>query len=144
MPTAALRLTFPYEDPIALDDGGDDRIGHPVALRLREYSEPSEGESGAWTSRSPALQVADATASFHPKRPTRLTRGRVLWRACESVSAPVFAADAMMHSEQAVRVVAPLDIGEARVVRTPEGLLPVLLEIVALVEVGAGPGRRDA
>ena len=62
-------------------------------------------------------------------------------RPSESVSAPGFAADAVVDDEEPVGVVAALDFDEARVVRAPEGLLPVLLEIVALVDIGAGVGR---
>ena len=61
-------------------------------------------------------QSRGCNGKLPPEAAQSLTRGRALWRTCESVSAPAFAADAMMDSEEAVGVVAPLDIGEARVV----------------------------
>jgi CheY-like chemotaxis protein len=55
-----------------------------------------------------------------------------------SVRAPVFAADTMVDEKETARVVATLDFQEPRVIRAPEGLLPVRLEVIALVDVGAG------
>jgi hypothetical protein len=61
-----------------------------------------------------ARYIGDRRARDRPDARGRVAR--VLRRPCESVGAPGFAADAMMDSEEAVGVVAPLDIGEARVV----------------------------
>ena len=51
----------------------------------------------------------------------------------EAVHAPVFAADAVVDGEDAVGVVALLDAQKTRVVRAPEGLLPIGLEVIAFV-----------
>src|SRR3954453_7850979 len=64
------------------------------------------------------------------------------WQASKSVRAPALAADAVMHEKQSVRIVAPLDVKEPLIVRTPQRVLPVRLEIVALVDVRAGVRRR--
>src|SRR5690348_9570583 len=49
-----------------------------------------------------------------------------------------------MAVKEAVRVVSPLDLQKSRVVGAPERTLPVRLEVVRLVDVGAAPGRRGA
>jgi hypothetical protein len=70
-----------------------------------------------------------------------LRRQRCVSRqARKPVRAPVFTADTMVDEEQTVRVVTPLDFQEPRVIRAPERPLPVLLEVIALVDVGAGVG----
>src|SRR5262245_10206074 len=55
----------------------------------------------------------------------------------KTIGAPAFAADAVMHDEQAVRIVLRLHRAEPRAVLAPEGGLPVLLEEIALGEIGA-------
>ena len=61
------------------------------------------------------------------------------------MSSPLgFAADAVVNGEEAVGIVKALDAKQARVVGAPEGLLPVLLEIVAFVDVSTGLGCRRA
>jgi len=67
-----------------------------------------------------------------------------LARLGKSVRTPVLAADPMVNEEKAVGVVASLDLSEARIVRPPKCGLPVRLEIVAFVNVGARGGRRPA
>ena len=66
----------------------------------------------------------------------------------EPVGAPGFAADAVVHVEQAARVVVVLDRLETGVVLAPERGLPVGFEKVGLIDVGSGSGgqgleRRD-
>src|SRR5262245_46489332 len=53
-------------------------------------------------------------------------------QACESVGAPVLAADTVVHEEQTVGVVAVLYRAQPRIVLPPESLLPRRVEIVAL------------
>ena len=52
--------------------------------------------------------------------------------AREAILAPVFAADAVMHEEQARRIVTPLDLQQALVIRPPIRALPLRLEQAAL------------
>ncbi len=68
----------------------------------------------------------DSTKSHHALGPTRKT-----------VVGPILAADAVVDIEQPVGVVASLDLEQARVVCAPQSLLPVGLEVIALVDVGA-------
>ena len=61
------------------------------------------------------------------------------------MSSPLgFATDAVVNGEEAVGIVKALDSKQARVVGAPEGLLPLLLEIVAFVDVSTGLGCRRA
>ena len=57
--------------------------------------------------------------------------------ARKTVGTPVLAADAVVHREKTIGVVALLDLSEALVVRTPKCLLPIGLKVVAFVDVGA-------
>src|SRR5579871_1514597 len=60
----------------------------------------------------------------------------------KTVVAPAFAADAMADEEQFVGVVAPFHREQQRVMRAPVRCLPILLEVVALGDVGAAIGRQ--
>src|SRR5262245_10291103 len=85
-----------------------------------------------------------------PRPRCRRTLGSRTWRRCcprrslgswaggrKTVGAPVLAADAVVHREETIGVVALLDLSEALVVRTPKCLLPIGLKVVAFVDVGA-------
>ena len=63
---------------------------------------------------------------------------------CEPVRAPVFAADAVMEEEEAIRIVFVLDRAKPRVVLAPEGVLPVRLEEIGFPDVGADAGQELA
>ena len=58
----------------------------------------------------------------------------------ESVRRPVLAADAVVHEEEAVGIVAALRRQQSLVVPAPERALPVALEEVGLGHVGPAPG----
>src|SRR5580704_16408981 len=58
--------------------------------------------------------------------------------------ARLLAADAVVHPEDVRRVVAPLDLEQPRVVRPPETVLPVRLEVIGLVHVTPGPRGESA
>jgi hypothetical protein len=60
----------------------------------------------------------------------------------QSIRSSTFADDAMVDDEKAVRIVAAFDVGKTRIVRAPEGLLPVRLGVVALVDNSRLEGRR--
>ena len=68
----------------------------------------------------------------------------ILRRLRETVRTSGFAADAMVDGEEAVGIEATLDAGKARVVRAPEGVLPIGLEVVAFVDIGTGLRRGGA
>src|SRR5581483_12462211 len=62
----------------------------------------------------------------------------------KSVVGKILAADAVVDVEQSIGIVAALDLEQARVVRAPQSLLPVGLEVVALVDISAAVRRRRA
>src|SRR5205809_651031 len=68
------------------------------------------------------------------------TRGK----ARESVGAPVFAADAVVHEEEAIRIVFVLDRAQLRVIPAPERLLPARIEVVALRDIRSRSRRNFA
>src|SRR4029077_12378613 len=79
------------------------------------------------------------------RRARRARRWVQLCRPClteagEAVGAPLFRADSVVHEEQAVRVVSPLDWLQAWLVVAEVGLLPVPVEVIAFGDVRAGLG----
>src|SRR5581483_11100284 len=62
----------------------------------------------------------------------------------ESVGAPFFGTDAVVHDEQSVGIVFFLDPGEPGIVASPVGLLEALFEVIAFAQVSASVGRNRA
>src|ERR1700751_455108 len=92
--------------------------------------------SASPTSKCPPPPSASGARS--PATATPLTRAQ----PGEAVGAPFFAADPVMREEEPVRVVFLLDRQQSRIVWAPIRGLPLLLEEVALCEIGTSP-RRD-
>jgi hypothetical protein len=62
-------------------------------------------------------------------------------RTREAVGAPGLAAHTVVHEKQAVGIVFLFHCAEPSVVRAPERLLPILLKVIGLREVGAAIGN---
>src|SRR5215470_8040779 len=70
------------------------------------------------------------------RRPPSLPPGH----SGEAVGAPRLGAHAVMHEEEAGRVILLLDAEQPRIVRAPVGVLPLSLEEAAFRDVGSGMG----
>jgi hypothetical protein len=66
-----------------------------------------------------------------------LRAARISRKAREAIGAPVFAADAVMDEEQTGGIVLGFHSAQPRIIRPPEGDLPVAFEKIALRDVGA-------
>src|SRR5437764_447402 len=98
-------------------------------MRLSTRS-PSSASPTSRCRRRPNACGAPFTATATPLAPAQ---------PGEAVGAPVFAANPVMHEEEAVGVVFLLDGQQSRIVRAPIGGLPVGLEEVAFGKIRARP-----
>src|SRR2546423_1863163 len=86
--------------------------------------------------------IGSPTSARKSARAKKLAAAR---RAVKAASRDgFFAADAVVAAEEPVRIVPALDLQKTRVVGAPEGALPVRLEVVRFVDVGAAAGRGGA